>query len=229
LHDQRASSRSIYSILPEVCRKHNIPHQTYISDPYLQPYYHPTILQLEGPTPPPPPNIHRIPIFPVHATLNSAAERALNSRFSRTAWFVPIQGDVPSVDPKYNLTPAILVDSVTTESGSTIQWTAKTLAGFWGFLLKTQACGSLGPLGISLEPVGVRKVYEDISIYIKVYHEARYAMRVRTVLDCYKEYDGEDEKESLSYSARATRMKRRVLKGAKLLLVDELGKPGLIS
>ena len=61
--------------------------------------------------------------------------------------------------------------------------------------------------------------------HIKVYHEVGYAMFIRNVLDAWG-FGGENEGEG---TIKTKTKKTRVLKGAKLVLVDARSKGVLIS
>ncbi|KDQ07553.1 hypothetical protein BOTBODRAFT_180634 [Botryobasidium botryosum FD-172 SS1] len=159
----------------------------------------------------------------------------------------------------------------------TIAWTNSSLRTFWDLLLNTQKHGLFGSIGISFESTQSRtrsskfipypsdtegeKPARTHALYIKLYHDARCAMRLRSLLDSYKEdailrpssslasiqpnvsnasihdvsvsrapslpvmSSGKSAKDARPSQAQ----KKKILRGAKLMLVDELGEPLLIS
>ncbi|KAF8639191.1 hypothetical protein AX17_001677 [Amanita inopinata Kibby_2008] len=163
---------------------------------------------------------------------------------ARTAWIIPVRG----ILPWSTCTPAVILedneDSLEKES-SWIEWTKAALAEFWQFLLGVREAGRVGRLGFSFhtrrergstasssaEVVneqyghscahGVREMQVwslplSSADYVKVYHEASNAMSIRSVLDAWAYITPEGPKV-------------RVLKGSRLVLVDERSRGVLIS
>lgn len=142
-------------------------------------------------------------------------------------------------------------------------WTHASLAAFWDFLLILQRAKTLGPLSISFHaapprslpasepdpatlPLGTNlSAYQSSTVpllhtnlaevdHIKVYHDTKYAMYLRNILDAwgYQQPAGGNSSGDLpgnSAVASAKPKKVRMLKGAKLVLVDEVSSGVLIS
>ncbi|TFK29480.1 hypothetical protein FA15DRAFT_752610 [Coprinopsis marcescibilis] len=137
-----------------------------------------------------------------------------------------------------------------------ILWSRAALKSFWSFLLAIQKAGAIGPIGVSFhlapstahssdssesgqksskssstgssvpsrqeQDLATRSVSSRLNAvdYIKVYHEASKSMTFRTVFDLWScEYQND----------AGGREKIRVLKGARLVLVDHLSQGLLIS
>ena len=83
------------------------------------------------------------------------------------------------------------------------------LARYWEDLLEIRKKGSIGPIGLSYT------VPSTSTAYVKLYHEARYSLHVRRVLDAWKTVISANED-------GAKDKKVRPLIGAKLILVDEV-------
>ncbi|PFH51175.1 hypothetical protein AMATHDRAFT_3306 [Amanita thiersii Skay4041] len=166
------------------------------------------------------------------------------SEYSRTAWLIPVRGTLP-----WSLcTPAFILDDsegdLRKEEGW-IQWTKAALAEFWTFLLGVRSAGRVGQLGLSFHiartgqqeggtaatlstdelpgsssiqhgTVEVWSLPLCFADYVKIYHEANNAMSLRSVLDAW------------AYVTPGGQ-KIRVLKGTRLVLVDERSKGILIS
>lgn len=127
-----------------------------------------------------------------------------------------------------------------------ITWTRAALVAFWAYLLRLRGAGSLGALGVSFHAapnhrhaaslaVGSASAGDEIETeaetvlsltplsaldHIKVYHEGPNAMHVRNALDVWAYIVPGAEQENV---------KIRLLKYARLVLVDERAKGVLIS
>jgi hypothetical protein len=114
-----------------------------------------------------------------------------------------------------------------TTSLHTIQWTAREVVAFWEFLSALREGGQVGPISIAFcasTPTGhlpetALPTPLDGMDYIKIYQDAQAAMLVRNALDLWGFAD--------PTTPEKTR-KRRVLKGARLVLVDELDEGVLV-
>ncbi len=119
-----------------------------------------------------------------------------------------------------------------------VQWNSTSLIKFWQFLLALRNSGSLGALGVSLQlshcspgvssntpAMGVYSQSNPVSLshepmdpkknlisadYFKLYHDASRTFFVRKAVDCW------------SYQTENEVSKVRILKGAKLPLLDEV-------
>jgi hypothetical protein len=149
---------------------------------------------------------------------------------ARVAWLIPIQGAFPWDA----CTPGILLDSseLPPLQPNLVQWNPASLVKFWQFLLALRNSGSLGALGVSLQlsncsremtlggdysnPVSLSHGPMDTKTdlisadYIKLYHDASRTFYVRKAVDCW------------SYQTENEVSKVRILKGAKIPLLDEV-------
>ncbi|KIM41258.1 hypothetical protein M413DRAFT_27645 [Hebeloma cylindrosporum] len=174
---------------------------------------------------------------------------------ARVAWLIPIRGKFPWD----GCTSSHLLDSaepapLPCESGSKgeIFWTRDSVARYWDFLLELRKVGTLGPLGVSFHaskslkssstvasnitrPSASYPMAADILTdssdlrntlsrvdYIKVYLDAPRTFYVRSALDAWSY-------QLPSKSADGHSQKIRVLKGARLLLLDDGFQPVLVS
>lgn len=157
---------------------------------------------------------------------------------ARVAWLIPIQGAFP-----WDVcTPGTLLDSTEPPpmKPNLVQWNPASLIKFWHFLLALRNSGSLGALGVSLqlnhpstrmssntpamsgdhtsstsssshEPLAVEPRKDLIGAdYFKLYHDASRSFYVRKAIDCW------------SFQSECDVSKIRILKGAKIPLVDEV-------
>lgn len=136
----------------------------------------------------------------------------------RTGWIVPLCGSGPVEDASGAQSSANSIRPC-----SNIIWNSSTLSQFWTFLLQQRMHHRLGPLSLGyiyappstkqLDPMGSRLLE-----YIKIYHDVKYAMKIRSVLDSFRCNDP-----SLLTGTV------RIFKGKKLLLVDETCQPVLLA
>ncbi|KAF4612859.1 hypothetical protein D9613_011156 [Agrocybe pediades] len=155
----------------------------------------------------------------------------------RVAWIVPIRGKLPwdnatSADfLEKNDAP---IPSTDPSSAGQILWTQASLRKFWEFLLDLRKARSLGLLAISFHAARQPKqsnAWSSTSInpsavglsgldYMKVYHDAPNTLFVRNALDLWQ-YLYQDESRQVK--------KIRMLKGSKLVLLDEVSQGIQIS
>jgi hypothetical protein len=170
----------------------------------------------------------------------------LKDHWARGAWIVPIQGDLsvesctsaimlPSEDPAM---PSIS-EARTTERRE-ISWTRLAVTQFWEFLIAVQESCKLGPISLSLEVArplsagGVGEVAGDKPLsaslstidHFRVIVNMQYAMYVRTVLDAWSYKHQDAAKGDLPLTSKPGKV--RLLKGATLLLVDNISRGLLI-
>ncbi|KAJ7507355.1 hypothetical protein B0H11DRAFT_2219170 [Mycena galericulata] len=156
--------------------------------------------------------------------------------YTRRSWVVPVRGSLPW----QHATSAVMLldftdppeppDPITHEE---ITWTAAALASFWSFLLEYFSSNSQ-PTYTELSGMGAQLLSSDIGTapsiasssrratmplnlidHIKVYHDAATSMQIRNILDVWVLETGES--------------KIRLLKGARLVLLDERSKGVLVS
>lgn len=163
------------------------------------------------------------PEHPVVLEIQSNASMTLRIPHMRTAWIVPVVGR-PS---HHCATQAELLDDCSPPcqaiDGSNIAWSPAALQQFWNFLLRLQAKNVLGAIGLSFD------ILEKLE-FLKIYHDAKQALRLRCILASFRHEHVSQETDCNAVRANSdTRDKCRPLNGAKLLLVDELNLPLLLS
>jgi hypothetical protein len=240
------SPRSLHDLVPLVL------HAQYAyarADTLPQPHFYGPVAV--PPTDEPPPVLapySRTPCTPLAPGAGDTPEACLGSPWARCAWIIPVRGS-----PNWTgCTPAALDDDEVTNAPSTyaatgptrpastsravslssIRWTEREVVAFWDFLRLVRDGGLLGPLSIAFCAVRPTAVFSpsastvsarelDCVDYIKVYQDAEAALLVRNALDLW---GCTDSKAAASATAGTQKVrKRRVLKGARLALVDELG------
>ncbi|KAH8112283.1 hypothetical protein DFH11DRAFT_518266 [Phellopilus nigrolimitatus] len=185
--------------------------------------------------------------------------------FARSAWIVPVRGKLPWIDASHARLLDTL-GSASEANRQSINWTPFLLRNFWQDLLEIRNRRVLGAFSFSFH-VGAAEKEGQISkhtffdrtdsrrtkvppladpptpvnlaqcTYIKIYHDVRYALYVRSVLDAWRtEIELEDEPSTPPDAPGTSRMhmaavptvrklKARPLLGAKLVLVDEASQP----
>ncbi|KAK7019911.1 hypothetical protein R3P38DRAFT_3551540 [Favolaschia claudopus] len=179
--------------------------------------------------------------------------------YTRRSWIIPVRGSLPwqfatsavivldgSKDPPEPPDP-VTHDELT--------WTSAALRSFWAFLLILRDKHTVGPIGLSfnvtsnivsysqpsyteLSGMGAQPLFSHASTapsvissshsgsvglplplvdHIKVYHDATQSMQLRTVFDVW------------AFEFGQGRRKMRLLKGARLVLLDERSKGVLVS
>jgi hypothetical protein len=98
------------------------------------------------------------------------------------------------------------------EPTGNISWTKAALFNFWQYVQDLRAAGSLGPIGLSFIQRSESRQTLNNGDFIKVYVDSQWAIYIRTAIDLWKYKPSE---------ARGIRL----LKGARLLLVDEMETP----
>ncbi|EIN14571.1 hypothetical protein PUNSTDRAFT_140830 [Punctularia strigosozonata HHB-11173 SS5] len=197
--------------------------------------------------PPPPTSVKpysKVPPLPVPPFTTAQVEEYLNDRWARGTWIVPVQGALPinactsaTVSPLESMATPCIRES---QSGGNreVVWTQHCLLQFWDFLVAVQGSGKLGPINLALElspseePPFTQQAesamhdplasYLSMMDHIRIMVDMQYAMHVRSVLDAwsYDTGDGGTVMDTLSPIAN----KVRILKGATLLLLDNLGR-----
>ncbi|KAF8523738.1 hypothetical protein BU17DRAFT_85596 [Hysterangium stoloniferum] len=193
-----------------------------ISTLIAYPHYHAS----PYPANPPPPGIDEIPEFRVKRRISHVH---LETPFARTAWLVPLRGDHPIGDAS----DAQLYESLPSDkSHDGIQWIPCAITQFWAFLLRQRSMNNFGPIAIAytfgpaaavVETLKKGSAQQSTWEYIKIYHDSRYALKLRSVLDSFRWEDQFDD------HRRHQIQRHRVLKGSTLILVDEKGNPILLA
>ncbi|KAI0664140.1 hypothetical protein C8Q70DRAFT_945666 [Cubamyces menziesii] len=215
------------------------------------PHFHPSPMMFENPWPPlNQTDIFKIPIMPIAPYNNTTVEDIICDPFRRLAWVVPVRGR-----PPWGATPAAMLASPSPQvtcDGHTLAWTTDALRDFWDFLKDLKDAGNLGPLSVAFHCAttsdssssieqscfgshgqesgpqfsarslasqpGVDSEHLPLSLHqcdhFKVYHDARYTRVLRNVLRAW------------SYQKSGSKI--RLLKGAKLVLLENRGKGVLL-
>ena len=174
---------------------------------------------------------------------------------ARVAWLIPIRGKLPwDGCTLFHFLDSSETVPLTCEPGSKdeIFWTRDSVAKFWSFLLELRRVGTLGSFGVSFHaskfsknsstvvsnvtrpspsyPMAADSLTESSDSratlskvdYIKVYLDASRSFYVRSALDVWSYL-------LPSTSADDRPQKLRVLKNARLLLLDDGFQPVLVS
>ncbi|KIJ24280.1 hypothetical protein M422DRAFT_56458 [Sphaerobolus stellatus SS14] len=136
-----------------------------------------------------------------------------------------------------------------------IYWTTIAVTQFWNFLLKQKEMNTFGPISVAYRCDEVKltsKLKQVASVngkgrpdktpkdanksstqsfweYIKIYHEVKYAMRLRSLLDSFRWEEVGVHQQNNTGGTEQNKWRYRVLKDAILVLVDEKGEPLLLS
>ncbi|KAJ6591190.1 hypothetical protein DFH09DRAFT_1138900 [Mycena vulgaris] len=175
--------------------------------------------------------------------------------YSRRSWVIPVRGVLPW---QHATSAVLLLDSTDPPEPpdpimhEEIAWTTPALRSFWSFLLLMRDIHALGlsfnvsqyfssnsqptytdisgmgaqalsigsrappPSTVSSSRQGIGVVPLSSLDHIKVYHDAAHSMRIRSILDAWAFEPGEGEK-------------IRLIKSARLVLLDERSKGVLVS
>lgn len=138
----------------------------------------------------------------------------------------------------------VTIQNTSKRSGDIIYWTPQLLQQFWSFLLEVRKHQTLGVISLSYhvasgDYIGRTRQSENSVLtllkctHIKIYHDAPFALYVRSILDAWKieaEAGGTAALAASTPSASkthgsgekpSTRTKLRPLLGTKLVLVNE--------
>jgi len=165
----------------------------------------------------------------------------------RMAWIVPVRGQVPWAETSEG---RLLVDdnerakSPFAKSNSytqPIMWTPSLLQRFWEYLIRHREFNTLGSLAFALMPATKGGMLPDV---IKVWCDAKMAMKVRTLLSIFHveppespqaghTATGDNESTGSRHSRTKTFTKPNKLitplRRCRLVLLDDTGEPLLIS
>ncbi|KAJ7789918.1 hypothetical protein B0H14DRAFT_2626614 [Mycena olivaceomarginata] len=172
--------------------------------------------------------------------------------YTRRSWVIPVRGSLPwrhATSAVVLQDPGDLPEPPDPYTHEEIAWTAAALASLWSLLLLLRDKSPVGPLGLSFNvssnvasdsqptyseisgmgaqpltfdngaavsmvssarPVPIPLTFID---HIKIYHDAVYSMQLRNLLDAWSFETG-----------KAGAPKIRVLKGSRLVLLDERSK-----
>ncbi|THH01082.1 hypothetical protein EW145_g6982 [Phellinidium pouzarii] len=143
-----------------------------------------------------------------------AAATYFKDVYARSAWVIPVKGKLPWKDASQaQLEDSLTSVSLMTSGvlGVPIRWTAVLIGKFWDDLLEIRKRHVLGAISISYHVGSREELQEQITkttfttrikeplpvdpptpthlsqcTYIKIYHDVRYALYVRSVLDVWK-------------------------------------------
>jgi hypothetical protein len=181
---------------------------------------------------------------PINPYSQATVREYLRMPFARSAWIVPVRGVLPwqgcssaitlASSPSEN--PSFLVPPQPEAENREIIWTHASLIDFWGFLLAVREANTLGPLALSFHasvsnnPRPLLLLEVD---HIKIYHDAVCAMLIRSVLDAWAyptaQVNRDRNADNAAPDNRTRTNKVRVLKGTKLVLLDERSNGVLVS
>ncbi|KAJ7093927.1 hypothetical protein B0H15DRAFT_776339, partial [Mycena belliarum] len=149
--------------------------------------------------------------------------------YSRRSWVIPLRGVLPwehATSAVFLLDPTDPPEPPDPKTHEEIAWTAAALRSFWSFLISARDLHAVGlsfHVMSSVEPSTVLSSHQGIgtlplvySDHIKVYHDAAHSMRIRNLLHVWAFEPGDG-------------VKIRLLKGARLVLLDERSKGILVS
>ncbi|KAL1672209.1 hypothetical protein EV122DRAFT_295039 [Schizophyllum commune] len=158
----------------------------------------------------------------------------VSAPFSRNTWIVPIRGKLAweecSSAALFDPSHEFAIPFPPTPNDNEILWTRDAVMQFWQFLIYFRQKGRLGRIGLSFQvssmptiggsaSSGSSTTNTDISSvdHIRIHHDGELSMHVRNILHlwAYRENEGDPD--------------IRMLRGARLLLVNHKGKALLIS
>lgn len=159
---------------------------------------------------------------------------------ARYTWIIPVSGR-PAIDTDGRAQEAAKLseglfynpsEAFQLPPSGTIAWNSQELLIFWLWLRDTRNQSIFGKTSISFTH---RKIDKMKTYYISLYHDSEFSMIMRTYIGSFEPSKMEGV---LSTESRGILMAkkldkcsrtRHVLKGARLLLVDELGKGLLVA
>ncbi|KAI5891356.1 uncharacterized protein SCHCODRAFT_02505445 [Schizophyllum commune H4-8] len=158
----------------------------------------------------------------------------LSAPFSRNTWIIPIRGklswDECSSAALFDPSNESAIPFPPTPTDNEILWTRDAISQFWQFLIYFRQKGRLGPIGLSFQVSSVQPIsgsassgsataHNDISSldHVRIHHDGQLSMHVRNILHLW------------AYRANEGDSGIRMLRGARLLLVNHKGKALLIS
>jgi hypothetical protein len=167
----------------------------------------------------------RVPCVPLAPFSGASPQDCLGSAWSRCGWIVPLQGALPVdecssafVTDVGNLSPS------PAEARNNISWTRTSVSALWTFLNTLLDSGKFGSISLSYQaPSSAKRGITVMSetYYIKIYHDARHSLQIRKALDLWS------VEAVASSSTGPPAKKARLLKGHRLLLVDQRNAPVL--
>lgn len=183
------------------------------------------------------PPFSKSPLTPLPPYTETKVEELFKDLYARTAWIIPVSGTTAWAQS----TAAVLsddgFDGPRNSEGlhSHITWSAAVVRKFWKDLLEMRNAGRIGPIALSYNIPNADNCRRDGSslglsscTYIKLYHNARYSLCIRRVLDSWKTSVPTKGNDGPLDSASASKVKKsekvRPLLGAKLVLLDEVSQ-----
>ncbi|KAG8700549.1 hypothetical protein FRC08_004634 [Ceratobasidium sp. 394] len=147
--------------------------------------------------------------------------------WKRVAWIIPVRGR-----PPWEGCSSAAISSrpiVKARKKRTILWTPAALRSLWTQLDGFRESKRVGPLSLSFEPAQADQAFE----FVKVYHEARVSLKLRTILKVLEFRDcdgyGVDAEVSQEDEGELGGTRRLLGSSARLALLDEVGRIVLVS
>ncbi|KAL5514739.1 hypothetical protein ACEPAG_2055 [Sanghuangporus baumii] len=200
------------------------------------------------------PPFSKAPFISIAPFTPDKVEKHVKDPYARSAWVIPVTGKLPWKESS----PARVVDNLAISSTPTrrvptasfsITWTPLLINKFWSDLIEIRKQATLGAISLSFHVASVDESKPtarsniparlEQCTYVKLYHDVRYAMYVRSVLDAWRT---ELEIPATSIASRVTtsprrnrassntasappeKIKFRPLQGAKIILLNETGQ-----
>ena len=177
--------------------------------------------------------------LPVNPHTSATVREYLRTPYVQSIWIVPVRGVMPwrecssavvlSLPPSGDPDPLLPF-----YDNHEITWTHPSLLGFWSFLLAIRDAHTLGPMALSFHtassPDPDRVVVANGSSHssllevdhVRIYHDAACAMLIRNVLDAWAYSTGHPNEKGSEVEPKPRKI--RVLKGTKLVLLDDCSK-----
>ncbi|KAG8705579.1 hypothetical protein FRC08_001593 [Ceratobasidium sp. 394] len=147
--------------------------------------------------------------------------------WKRVAWIIPVRGRQP-----WEGCSSAAISSrpiVKARKKRTILWTPAALRSLWAQLDGFRESKRVGPLSLSFEPAQADQTFE----FVKVYHEARVSLKLRTILKVLEFRDcdgyGVDVEVPQEDEGELGGTRRLLGSSARLALLDEVGRIVLVS
>ncbi|KAG9082451.1 hypothetical protein FRC06_005062, partial [Ceratobasidium sp. 370] len=154
------------------------------------------------------------------------AEGFVCEPWKRVAWIIPVRGR----PPWEGCSSAAIASRpiVKARKKRTVLWTPAALRSLWTQLDGFRESKRVGSLSLSFEPTQADQAFE----FVKVYHEAKVSLKLRTILKVleFRDYDGYGVDAEVPQEDEGELGTRRLLgSSARLALLDEVGRIVLVS
>ncbi|KAG8744541.1 hypothetical protein FRC10_009993 [Ceratobasidium sp. 414] len=147
--------------------------------------------------------------------------------WKRVAWIIPVRGR-----PPWEGCSSAAISSrpiVKARKKRTVLWTPSALRSLWTQLDGFRESKRVGSLSLSFEPAQADQAFE----FVKVYHEAKVSLKLRTILKVleFRDYDGYGVDAEVPQEDEGELGGTRRLLGSstRLALLDEVGRIILVS